>query len=154
MVPPLRGEAVTGLARFLGSGRWCRWSQGDALAGTAHELARTSANKAAAISAMNAWVALNVAYDHDKADRLRGGRDYVPDPESTYESGDGVCFDMASLLAAMLRAVGIPAKIVVGTADGESHAWVHAWDGRHWLRCDPALAREQGRREYVARYEL
>lgn len=139
---------------FLGSGRWCRWAKDGALARKAAEIAEAGANKAATISAMNAYVALNVAYDHAKADRLRGGRGYEPDPEDTFESGAGVCSDMASLLAAMLRSVGIRARICIGEADGRGHAWVEAWDGARWLRCDPALAPERRRHEYAKRYEL
>ena len=44
-------------------------------------------------------------------------------------------------MAAMLRAVGIPAKLVVGYMDGDrEHAWVVALAGRRWCRCDPTVA--------------
>lgn len=75
------------------------------------------------------FVSTNFHYDNDKAALLKGTRGYVPDPESVYESRSGICFDKASLMCAMLRSLNIPAKLVVGTIDGASHAWVSAFDG-------------------------
>ena len=60
----------------------------------------------------------------------------------------------------MLRAAGIRAKLVVGTLDGESHAWVSAeLEPGRWGRCDPTWAEEwdvdeMRRHVYVAKQEL
>lgn len=50
---------------------------------------------------------------------------YVPDPDQTLSSGKGICFDYASLAAAMLRSQGIPAKVITGYVSGGAvyHAW-------------------------------
>ena len=50
----------------------------------------------------------------------------MPYPDETLQSGKGICFDYASLGAAMLRSQGIPAKIVTGTVSpqGIYHAWI------------------------------
>ncbi len=129
------------LSRFLRPGRFCDWEQDGPCAMKARGLAGSSDSEAVVLSRIYAWVASHVAYDHDKADRLRGGRGYVPDPDQTYRDGMGVCFDSASLMVATLRAVGIPAKLVVGYLDGgREHAWVVAWAGNRWCRCNPTVA--------------
>ena len=61
------------------------------------------------------------------------------------ENRRGDCTEHAVLLAAMCRAVGIPAQVVTGLAytngpDGvgefASHAWVRVWVGDQWLHVD------------------
>lgn len=61
----------------------------------------------------------------------------------TLKSGFGDCGEHAVLLAALLRAAGIPAKVVLGIVYMESgkgyyyHAWVSAYTGE-WLFSDPS----------------
>lgn len=66
------------------------------------------------------------------------------------ESRRGDCTEHAVLLAAMCRAVGIPAQVVTGLAytngsDGlgkfASHAWVRVWVGDQWLHVDSTRRR-------------
>ena len=137
---------------FLVPGKYCRWSPDSKLARQAKRLARHAARDT--ISEVYRYVATMFSYDTEKAERLRGTRGYVPDPEVTYEARSGICFDKASLMCAMLRSLGIPAKLVIGTIDGASHAWVSAFDGNAWLRCDPTMLGWQKDREYVRKYEL
>ncbi|MBL8048087.1 MAG: transglutaminase domain-containing protein [Chthonomonas sp.] len=58
------------------------------------------------------------------------------------KSGEGVCRDAAVLAATLMRASGIPAKLVGGLiADGQElryHAWVEAFNGREWIPLDPS----------------
>ena len=127
--------------RFLAKGRFCSWSEKGPCARRALKLAGSADTDSEVLSRVYAWVASHIAYDHEKAARLAGGRGYVPDPDQTYRDRMGVCFDYASLMVAMLRSVGIPAKLVVGYVDdGLEHAWVVAWAGNRWCRCDPTMA--------------
>lgn len=50
---------------------------------------------------------------------------YLPDVDDTLRTNKGICFDYAALVTAMLRAQGIPTKLVIGTVSpGDlSHAW-------------------------------
>lgn len=129
------------LSRFLRPGRFCDYEPDGPCARRARELAGSADLDVTVLTRIYAWVASHVAYDHEKADRLRGGHGYVPDPDQTYRDRTGVCFDSASLMVAMLRAVGIPAKLVVGYMDGGlTHAWVVARAGGRWCRCDPTVA--------------
>jgi hypothetical protein len=62
----------------------------------------------------------------------------------TLRAGFGDCGEHAVLLAALLRASGIPARIVLGLVYMEplkgyyGHAWVMAFDGSDWIFADPA----------------
>lgn len=72
--------------------------------------------------------------------------------EFLFESKTGFCEHFSSTTAFMLRAAGIPARIVAGYQGGEwnpyekyievrqydAHAWVEAWfEGEGWVRIDP-----------------
>ena len=77
----------------------------------------------------------NIRYDYAKARTVQPG--YLPDPDKILEDGKGICFDYASLLAAMLRSLGIPTKLVTGyvAPDYLYHAWNEVYvEGTGWLR--------------------
>jgi transglutaminase-like putative cysteine protease/uncharacterized protein (DUF58 family) len=75
-----------------------------------------------------------------------------PVDELLFESRIGYCEHFASAFAFLLRATGVPARVVTGYQGGErnplgdylivrqsdAHAWVEAWvAGEGWLRIDP-----------------
>jgi hypothetical protein len=82
---------------------------------------------------------------------MRRDADYVgyADAAEALRTGKGDCTEFAVLLAAMARAKGIPARVVVGmaysayfTGNRDSfnpHAWVQVYDGHRWLSYDAAL---------------
>lgn len=83
------------------------------------------------------YIIQNIEYDSDKADEL--GYDYVPDIEQTYIDSEGICYDYASLLAAMLRSINIPTKLVKGYANSNPtvyHAWNEIYINGEWLVVD------------------
>lgn len=59
--------------------------------------------------------------------------------ETMLHAGSGVCQDFAHLWIALWRLQGGSARYVSGfiEGDGESHAWVEAWDGARWVGLDP-----------------
>lgn len=88
------------------------------------------------------------------------GRDSVD--EFLFDSRRGFCEHYASSFAFMMRAAGIPARLVAGYQGGETnplgdylivrqsdaHAWTEVWlDGRGWVRVDPTAAVAPGRIE-------
>lgn len=89
-----------------------------------------------------AFVVSAVSYDYDKARSVQTG--YLPDADETLKSGMGICFDYAALLGAMLRAQGIPAKLVIGSIQPENylHAWNRVWIDGQWTLYDATLAGE------------
>lgn len=103
-------------------------------------------------------------YDYEKADYVSDT--YVlPDLTQAIENGSGICFDYASLLAALCRIQGIPARIIVGWTDIEYHAWVEIYlenEGwinpkvyfakNDWSLVDPAFS-DSGNADYTGKYE-
>jgi len=64
--------------------------------------------------------------------------------EEIMADGRGDCLEYATLLVALLRARGIPARVVSGVAYAQSvpptfgyHAWTEAWVDGHWFAVDP-----------------
>jgi hypothetical protein len=93
----------------------------------------------------------NISYDFQLARTVQSG--YVPDIDLVLERGRGICFDYASLMAAMLRSLQIPTRLVIGYAGTAYHAWIDVWseetgwintviffDGEEWTLIDPTFA--------------
>jgi transglutaminase-like putative cysteine protease len=105
------------------------------------------------------------AYIQAALQRLRtGGYRYTLDPgiygsdtadEFWFDRKEGFCEHIASAFVVLMRAAGIPARIVTGYQGGElnrvdnfwivrqsdAHAWTEVWiAGRGWVRVDPTSA--------------
>lgn len=59
--------------------------------------------------------------------------------EEALALGKGVCQDFAHIQIAVCRALGVPARYVVGIQEGtgETHAWVEVYDNGIWVGIDP-----------------
>lgn len=139
---------------FLRPSFFCSYNASSAVVAKAHELASGAANQGDVLRAVYGYIVQNVSYDSEKAARLADTSGYVPSPDSTLQEGKGICFDYASLAAAMLRSLGIPCKIVTGYVSPEDvyHAWnmVYldgAWrsveltvEANKWTRVDMTFA--------------
>ena len=102
------------------------------------------------IEAIYAYVTDNIAYVSTAENAANG---YTPYPDRTLRNKSGICFDYASLMAAMLRSQKLPTKVVVGYAGDIYHAWISVYvkgsgwidgiisfDGYKWNRMDPTFA--------------
>ena len=103
-------------------------------------------------------------------ERLRtGGYTYTLEPgvyglhtadEFWFDRKEGFCEHIASSFVILMRALGVPARIVTGYQGGElnsvdgfwvvrqsdAHAWAEVWqEGRGWVRVDPTSAVSPGR---------
>ena len=89
----------------------------------AAKLAKKASNDLEVVSQVYGYICKTIEYDYAKAANVQSG--YLPDPDETMETGIGICFDYASLTAAMLRSQGIPTKVIFGyvSPDGLYHAW-------------------------------
>ena len=112
-------------APYLRPNLFCDYDDSSAAVAKARDLAAGAENEGDVMRDVCIWVASNITYDYDKAAELSGTSGYVPSPDETLASGTGICFDYASLSAAMLRSLGIPCKVVTGyvSPDGVYHAW-------------------------------
>ncbi len=116
-----------------------------------------------AVEAIYEYVIGNISYDEEKAKNVSYG--YLPEVDETLSSGKGICFDYASLMAAMLRSQGIPTKLEVGYAGEAYHAWISVYveergwiddiiefDGFSWTLMDPTFAASNDKdalRDYI-----
>lgn len=102
------------------------------------------------VTAVYHYVVNNISYDYDLAANVASG--YLPDVDEVLESGKGICFDYAAVMAAMLRSQNIPCKLVVGFAGKVYHAWINVYiegvgwvdqliyfDGKTWSLMDPTF---------------
>lgn len=117
----------------------------------AAELSDSSSNDLDYVGQVYHYVTENIEYDEELAETVESG--YLPDIDRTMDTGKGICFDYASLMAAMLRSQGIPTKLVVGYSGDAYHAWISVYlkevgwvdkiiefDGKSWSLMDPTLA--------------
>ena len=145
-------------APFIRPNVYCDFNEESACVKKARELVANATNEAEALEAVCAWIVDNVSYDDAKAAQLKSATGYVPSPDETLASGTGICFDYASLGAAMLRSQGIPTKIVTGyVSPGDIyHAWIMVYidgtwksaqfsvDSNTWSRVDLTFAASGG----------
>lgn len=117
----------------------------------AAELSDKASNDLDYVELVYRYVTENIKYDEELAANVKSG--YLPNIDNTMDSGKGICFDYASLMAAMLRSQGIPTKLVVGYSGDAYHAWISVYlketgwvdkviefDGKSWSLVDPTLA--------------
>lgn len=158
-------------APFLRPNQMVSYGENSKCTQKARGLAAGCGTDSEAAAAIYDFLVEDIRYDQQKADTVQSG--YLPAPDETLETGTGICFDYASLAAAMLRSLGIPCKLITGYV-GEStyHAWNsfylenEGWitaeirvSANHWQRVDITFAaggmpagQITGSTEYTTRY--
>ena len=114
-------------APFVIPNQYCDYSESSACVAKARELTQDATNQAEAVQRVCEYVVDNIEYDTAKAEKLSNATGYVPDPDDTLSTGTGICFDYASLGAAMLRSLGFPTKIITGYVSNDGTDLYHAW---------------------------
>ena len=105
----------------------------------AAELAEGLSSDAEIAKQFYRFVVKNLTYDNKKAATVEKG--YLPNVDETLETGKGICFDYAELLAVMLRSQGIPTKMLIGTVTPENlyHSWNSVYLDGEWVWMDTTL---------------
>ena len=104
-----------------------------------------------AVARVYTYVTEHISYDTNKAQMVQSG--YVPVVDEILNSGTGICFDYAAVMATMLRTQRIPTRLEVGYVGNVYHAWISThidgigwvngiiqFDGSEWELMDPTLA--------------
>lgn len=78
------------------------------------------------------------AYDFIRA--LTVGAGELPDADGCYERRMGICQDLSAVTAAMLRTLRIPARMMIGYADDNYHAWTQTVVEGKEMFFDPTAA--------------
>ncbi|HSL94271.1 MAG TPA: transglutaminase domain-containing protein [Bacillota bacterium] len=124
---------------FLASVQEIAWSEQSLAAAKARQLAATLGTDREKFEAVYHFIVANIDYDTPKLATLTST--YLPSIDQTLTSGKGICYDHASLTAAMLRSLGIPAKLVKGYASTVQgyHAWNEVYIDGQWLIMDASV---------------
>lgn len=110
-------------APFLRPSQMVNYSEDSDCVALAKELAARCEKDSDVVAAIYDYLVRHISYDKAKAAAVESG--YLPDPDSTLVQRKGICFDYASLAAAMMRSLGIPCKLIMGYVDGTLY---HAWN--------------------------
>ncbi len=118
---------------YLASIQNINWNEDMAAIKKAKELTKGLMGDQEKVKAIYDYIVNNFKYDYDKLSKLP--TDYLPDINTTLATNKGICYDYASTFAAMLRSVGIPAKLVKGYAKGVNgyHAWNEVYNSKTGL---------------------
>lgn len=144
------------LLPFLYPNQYVNFNASSKVVAYAKELGEGSEDEIERVERVYKYVVQNISYDYDLAKSISetAGSTYLPVVDSVLASKKGICFDYASVMTAMLRAQGIPTKLIVGyTSRGEYHAWISthisdvgwidnviSFDGTTWKLMDPTFA--------------
>lgn len=149
-------------APFLHANQFVNYSVAGYVPILAQEITSNKKTQLEKLSAVYDFVVGYLSYDYDKAKTVQSG--YVPDIEQIYRLKKGICFDYASMMTAMLRSVGIPARLEIGNVTLSKGTVYHAWistyidgmgwlhgviqfDGTDWTMIDPTFASTSSAKE-------
>lgn len=140
------------LLPFLYPNQYVDFNASSRVVSVADEITASASDELDTVAAVYEYVVQNIRYDYDLAKNVPST--YLPDLDAVLSRQTGICFDYASVMTAMLRAKGIPTKLVIGyTSRGEYHAWISthvsqigwinnviSFDGKSWKLMDPTFA--------------
>jgi hypothetical protein len=135
---------------FLYPNPFVEFTSGDAAVQLSQEVTTNATSDVEAVDQIYMYMVQNFTYDYDKASSVAPG--YMPNNDDMLASGEGICFDFASLTASMLRAQRLPTKLDVGYCGQAYHAWIEVYtadsgwirkkikfSGDSWVRMDPTF---------------
>ena len=126
-------------AVFLASIQEIKWTESSLAVSRARQITSGLTTDRQKFEAVYRFVVNNIDYDTPKLATLTST--YLPNVDETLTSGKGICYDHASLMAAMLRSLGIPTKLVKGYATTVQgyHAWNEVYVDGEWLIVDASV---------------
>lgn len=119
---------------FLHPSQFVNYNSESAAVKTAASLCSGKVSDVEKVQAVYNYITSNITYDKNTAALVQSG--YIPNVDGTLNKKQGICFDYASLMAAMLRSQNIPTKVVVGVIAPNQiyHAWNEVYiKGVGWI---------------------
>lgn len=132
---------------FLRNNVICNYAEGSRCVQMADRFRTESTTELDLVTKIYDYITDNITYDYDKAGTVETG--YLPDPDGVLSAKKGICFDYASLAAAMMRSQGIPCKIVTGYVDPDNiyHAWnIIYFEDTGWVSVEISVESDQWKR--------
>ncbi|MCL1847805.1 MAG: transglutaminase domain-containing protein [Coriobacteriia bacterium] len=126
-------ELIDEFGPFLYPNQIVEFEEGDAAVQLSVRVTENATSDVEAVDQIYMWVVQNIVYDYEKAATVAPG--YVPNNNNTLSTGDGICYDFATLTAAMLRVQRLPTKVEVGYCGDAYHAWISVYTtDAGWIR--------------------
>ena len=105
---------------FLYSNQYVNYDEATKAVAVANKLCAGKTEKET-YALIRKYITENYAYDFIKSVTVAAGE--LPDIDGCYDKKMGVCQDLSALMVCMLRSQGIPARLMIGYADKNYHAW-------------------------------
>ncbi len=124
-------------AAFLVPNQYINYTRASEAVAKADELCAGKGEKDAYDSVCK-FMTSSFVYDFIKAVTIKPSM--LPDIDGSYAKKMGICQDLAAITCAMLRTQGIPARMIIGYADNQYHAWTTAKVNGKDIFFDPTAA--------------
>lgn len=129
---------ASSLRPFTASSIISDFSRGSACVSKAGSLCSGITTQTGRVDAVYTWIVNNITYDRELSASISKDKSlydtYLPDPDRTYSTRKGICYDYASLMCAMLRSQGIPTRMIKGSTPLGYHAWNEVFfEGKGWV---------------------
>jgi len=151
-------------APFLRPNRWVNYTLDSNVVKKSSELLNGVTGLIDRVRVIYNFVVASLTYNYDLAAQVTANPNfvYIPDLDRVLASGKGICFDYASIMAAMLRSQGVITRMVWGWVQNpqgapEFHAWIDVYsdvdgwlngivffDGKGYSKLDPTWASSAG----------
>lgn len=126
------------LAPYLHPNQYVPYDINDPYVFAASALCEKHTTAAEKFEAIKDYIEKSFHYDFVKAVLTK--KESLPEPHSAWTKKMGICQDLASLVAAMLRSQGVPAMLQVGYVGRDYHAWVCVYLDGFEIIYDPTAA--------------
>lgn len=128
-----------GNAVYLNAIQLVNWNDKGNAAKKAIELAKKQKTDTQKAKAIYDYIVSTIKYDEKLAANV--ATTYIPNIDQVIKAQKGICYDYAALFAAMLRANGIPAKLVMGKSAyvDTYHAWNEVYLDGEWVIMDTTV---------------
>lgn len=126
-------------AVYLNSVQNINWSSTNQAIQKARELTQGATTDREKLQKIYDYVISHIKYDSNQAFALT--TDYLPQIDHTLSSQKDICYGYASLMAAMLRSVDVPTKLVMGKSSyvDTYHAWNEVYIDNQWVVVDTTV---------------
>jgi len=124
---------------FLNSIQNVNWTSTDDAIVKAKQLTSNLKTDEEKVKAIYKFVYTTIEYDKKLAAEVTA--DYLPNIDHTLKTKKDICYGYASLLAAMLRSLDIPTKLIMGESSyvNEYHAWNEVYLNGKWVIVDTTV---------------
>ena len=124
-------------AAFLVPNQYLNYTKASEAVAKADEICAGKGEKEA-YDAVCKFMSTSFVYDFIKAVTIKPSM--LPDIDGSFAKRMGICQDLSAITCAMLRTQGIPARMIIGYADSQYHAWTTAKVNGKDIFFDPTAA--------------